>query len=190
MLPADIGGLVDVGDPRVAPDGRRIAYVVTTVDLAGNRYLSQVWLADAHFSYEGGDPRRGRRSLASALRLGRPEQVRLPFALERAWIEPVLLRDSQLARAHRQLIAPAARDHPPVPPGHPDQAGMPPGESLTEREREVLRHISQMLSCAEVAGEMYISINTVKTHLRSIYRKLGARHRGEAVRRARQLELI
>ena len=67
---------------------------------------------------------------------------------------------------------------------------MPPGESLTEREREVLRHISQMLSCAEVAGEMYISINTVKTHLRSIYRKLGARHRGEAVRRARQLELI
>jgi LuxR family maltose regulon positive regulatory protein len=37
---------------------------------------------------------------------------------------------------------------------------------------------------------MYISVNTVKTHLRSIYRKLSARHRGEAVRRARQLEMI
>jgi LuxR family maltose regulon positive regulatory protein len=37
---------------------------------------------------------------------------------------------------------------------------------------------------------MYISVNTVKTHLKSIYRKLEATHRGEAVRRARQLELI
>jgi len=37
---------------------------------------------------------------------------------------------------------------------------------------------------------MYISVNTVKTHLKSIYRKLAARHRGEAIRRARQLNLI
>ena len=63
-------------------------------------------------------------------------------------------------------------------------------ETLTEREREVLRHVSGMLNTAEVASEMYISINTVKAHLKSIYRKLAATHRGEAVRRARQLELI
>src|SRR3954452_22075610 len=46
MAPADIGGLVDVGDPRVAPGGRQVAYVVTTVDLPGNRYLSRVWEAE------------------------------------------------------------------------------------------------------------------------------------------------
>jgi LuxR family transcriptional regulator, maltose regulon positive regulatory protein len=63
-------------------------------------------------------------------------------------------------------------------------------EPLTERERDVLRHLSGMLNTAEVAGEMYISVNTVKTHLKSIYRKLAATHRGEAVRRARQLDLI
>jgi LuxR family maltose regulon positive regulatory protein len=63
-------------------------------------------------------------------------------------------------------------------------------EPLTEREREVLRHVSDMLNTAEVASEMYISINTVKTHLKSIFRKLAATHRGEAVRRAQQLELI
>ena len=63
-------------------------------------------------------------------------------------------------------------------------------EPLTEREQEVLRHIAHMLSNAEVASAMYISANTVKTHLKSIYRKLAADHRGEAVRRARQLELI
>ena len=54
----------------------------------------------------------------------------------------------------------------------------------------MLRYVSRMLNTAEIAGEMYISINTVKTHLRNIYRKLAATRRGEAVRRARQLELI
>ena len=63
-------------------------------------------------------------------------------------------------------------------------------EPLTEREQEVLRHVAHMLSTAEVARAMYISTNTVKTHLKSIFRKLAAGHRGEAVRRARQLELI
>jgi ATP/maltotriose-dependent transcriptional regulator MalT len=63
-------------------------------------------------------------------------------------------------------------------------------EPLTDREREVLVHVSGLLNTAEVASEMYISVNTVKTHLRNIYRKLAAAHRSEAVRRARQLKLI
>ena len=63
-------------------------------------------------------------------------------------------------------------------------------EPLTEREQEVLRHVAHMMSTAEVAGAMYISTNTVKTHLKSIFRKLATGHRGEAVRRARELELI
>ena len=54
----------------------------------------------------------------------------------------------------------------------------------------MLRHLSAMLSTAEIGAEMYISVNTVKTHLRSIYRKLSAARRGEAVRRARELKLI
>ena len=47
-----------------------------------------------------------------------------------------------------------------------------------------------MRSAAEIAGEMHISVNTVKTHIKNIYRKLATTRRGEAVRRARQLELI
>jgi LuxR family transcriptional regulator, maltose regulon positive regulatory protein len=47
-----------------------------------------------------------------------------------------------------------------------------------------------MRSTSEIATEMYLSVNTVKAHLRSIYRKLSAAHRSEAVRRARQLGLI
>ena len=63
-------------------------------------------------------------------------------------------------------------------------------EALSEREREVLEHVSAMESTAEIARGMYISVNTVKTHLKSIYRKLSVTHRGEAVRRARQFGLL
>jgi len=54
----------------------------------------------------------------------------------------------------------------------------------------VLRHVSGMLTTAEIASELYISTNTVKSHIKNICHKLAATHRGEAVRRARQLQLI
>ncbi len=158
---------------------------------ASERVRLQAWLIDARLSYTSGDRVRGRRSLASALRLAGPEQLRLPFALERGWIEPVLRRDPELAQAHRRLLAPALRpDQAPAPRGVPDQAAILVVEPLTEREREVLRHLSGLLSSAEIASELDISTHTVKTHLKNVYRKLAATRRGEAVRRARQLELI
>jgi LuxR family maltose regulon positive regulatory protein len=72
----------------------------------------------------------------------------------------------------------------------PAKALAPVMEPLTDREREVLRHASGLLNTAEIAREMYISVNTVKAHLKSVHRKLVVARRGEAVRRARQLQLI
>ena len=63
-------------------------------------------------------------------------------------------------------------------------------EPLSDREREVLNFASSMLSTEEIARAMYLSVNTVKTHFKSIFRKLGATRRGEAVRRAKKLGLI
>jgi LuxR family maltose regulon positive regulatory protein len=149
------------------------------------------WLADARLSYGTGDGARGRRSLEHALELARPEHVKLPFVLERTWIRQILRRDTELAHAYRELlepdlISPSAA----LPQTVAVQAAPLVVERLSEREREVLAHASEMLSTAEIATAMYLSVNTVKTHLRSIYRKLSATHRSEAVRRARQLELI
>ena len=152
------------------------------------------WLVEARLYYLTGDSARGRQSLEHALRLGRPEQLRLPFALERNWIQMVLRRDPDLALAYSELLEPdlasSALARIPAQQALPGQAAPLIIEPLTEREREALRHLSEMLSTAEIATEMYISVNTVKSHLRSIYRKLSAAHRSEAVRRARQLELI
>ena len=169
---------------------RVLAPALTTDSGTPDRVRLQACLVDARLSYTSGDHARGRRSLASALRLAAPEQIRLPFALERGWIEPMLRSDPALARSHRSLFSTAEpRDQLPAP-GTPETAATLVVEPLTEREQEVLRHLSDMLNAAEIASEMHITINTVKTHLKNIYRKLATSRRGEAVRRARQLELI
>jgi LuxR family transcriptional regulator, maltose regulon positive regulatory protein len=61
---------------------------------------------------------------------------------------------------------------------------------LSEREQVVLRHLSSRLSAGEIADELYVSVNTVKTHIKSIYRKLDTNRRWDAVKRARQLRLL
>ena len=63
-------------------------------------------------------------------------------------------------------------------------------EPLTDRELDVLRLLPHDLSLHEIAGELYLSPNTVKTHARTAYRKLGAHSRSEAVLRARRRSLI
>jgi len=111
--------------------------------------------------------------------------------VESSWLGPVLQRDPELTGPHLQLLGPALpHEQLPSTASPPNERDLLVIEPLTEREREVLRHVSGMLNTAEVASEMYISVNTVKTHLRNIYRKLAAAHRSEAVRRARELELI
>jgi LuxR family maltose regulon positive regulatory protein len=61
------------------------------------------------------------------------------------------------------------------------------GPDLTERELEVVRYLPTPLSNAEMAARLYVSLNTLKTHLRAIYRKLGVKGRREAIRRAEEL---
>jgi LuxR family maltose regulon positive regulatory protein len=63
-------------------------------------------------------------------------------------------------------------------------------EELSGREREVLELVSQLLTTDEIAAELFLSANTIKTHIRSIMRKLGTTTRGRAVRRARDLRLL
>src|SRR5437868_2170506 len=59
--------------------------------------------------------------------------------------------------------------------------------ALSRRELEVARYLPTPLSSAEIAGRLYISLNTLKTHLRTIYGKLGATNRREAIQRAEEL---
>jgi DNA-binding NarL/FixJ family response regulator len=61
---------------------------------------------------------------------------------------------------------------------------------LTERELDVLRYLPTRLSTTDIAARLRISPNTVKTHLKNIYQKLGARSRNEAILNAARMHLI
>ena len=61
---------------------------------------------------------------------------------------------------------------------------------LSERELSVLRLLASPLSQLEIGAELYVSLNTVKTHSRHIFRKLGVSARDQAVARARELGLL
>jgi LuxR family transcriptional regulator, maltose regulon positive regulatory protein len=74
--------------------------------------------------------------------------------------------------------------------GRQPQAGVTLIEPLSERELSVLRYLPSRLSNREIGDELYVSLNTVKSHLKTIYRKLDVDRRDDAVRRARQLGLL
>jgi LuxR family maltose regulon positive regulatory protein len=121
----------------------------------------RAWLVDAQLSYNSGNRKRGHRSLASALGLAGREQLRLPFVMERRRIKQAIERDPELARSYQRLLATTPHHDQHRGPLHgsvPDQSAIVVVERLTEREREVLRHVSDMLNTAEVASEMYISV--------------------------------
>ena len=106
-----------------------------------------------------------------------------------AWPVPSWL-EQRLSLAESRALAAGRHGRFPAASQALDETAIPAVEPLTEREREVLRHVSVMLTTAEIASELYISTNTVKSHIKNICHKLAATHRGEAVRRARQLQLI
>jgi LuxR family maltose regulon positive regulatory protein len=76
------------------------------------------------------------------------------------------------------------------PPKHTPAGVEPLAEHLSERELEVLRLVAAGMKNAEIAKELFVVIGTIKSHLNSIYRKLGVSSRTRAVSRARHLGLL
>ncbi len=136
-----------------------------------------------------GDPQAAERALQHALDLAGPEQVLSPFLSDPPPGPPG--RQDRYPRAGGTLIGPAAAplagaDRPAALPGPPARHL----EALTHGETRVLHYLPTNLSAREIAGELYLSVNTVKTHQRHLYQKLGARSRTQAVEQARALGLI
>jgi LuxR family maltose regulon positive regulatory protein len=132
--------------------------------------------------------RTGRRDeslhhLGAALDLVATTGVRAPLLDRGAAVADLLDRDDLLAE-HRGFAL-ELLDHLRVNPG-----GSAAVDGLTERETAVLQYLPTLMSNAEIARSLHLSINTVKSHLKAVYRKLGAEGRRDAVLRGRELELI
>jgi LuxR family transcriptional regulator, maltose regulon positive regulatory protein len=147
----------------------------------------EAWLITALAADIKREDHRATSAIARAIELAKDEDFRRPFTL---------FNEDRLPRLISQVIR--------LVPGCSEFAqellagmvggGQPPGggltEQLTDRELTVLEHLPTMLSNAEIAAELYVSVNTVKAHLKTLYRKLEVSNRRGAVHRARALNLI
>jgi LuxR family maltose regulon positive regulatory protein len=136
---------------------------------------------------EIGDTGGSMRSLEAALELAEPEGFLRSF-LDRGGpgLGDLLRRQIRHGTAHRALIDELL--------DRAEGAGGERPESLAEplsaRELDVLRYLPTSLQLAEVSSELFLSVNTVRTHVKSIYRKLDVQRRSQAVERARELRLL
>jgi LuxR family maltose regulon positive regulatory protein len=175
------------GSPEAALDavGRALERSDEPIRLPCERI--QVLLYDAVARRELGDSRGAGASLDRALELAGPERIVLPFVLPPA---RELLKDHRRrAAADPELLAaifdvlartsPRSRGH-----------AAPLPAQISPAELRVLGYLPTRLTVSEIAAELYLSANTVRTHLRHIYAKLDAHTRHQAVARARELGLI
>jgi LuxR family maltose regulon positive regulatory protein len=127
-------------------------------------------------------------AFARAVALAEPEGIHRPFAgNDRSRIQAFLERHQWLAQRKSAFVAELLADLTSEPSLSAPVMVM---ESLTDRELDVLRYLPTMLTNQEMATQMYVSVNTVKAHLRSLYRKFGVTRRHAAVDRARELGLL
>ena len=144
--------------------------------------LVEAWLLEAVLADGAGDRRRGHQALVAALGVAEPRQALRPF-VEGGWrVRDLLARGAGRFGRHEEL---AGRILAAVPGGQPG-----PTEPLTPRELAVLAELPSMRTTEEIAEELHVSVNTVKTHLRGVYRKLGVRNRRDAVVVARRYGLL
>ena len=156
-----------------AYDGGRTGTVIETLAL----------LALAH--HRGGDASRAMTALSQAVTLAEPEAYVRVFAAEGPPMGTLLqsLRRRAPGSAYLRHLLDAAGSGLPVP-----RDGLI--DPLSERELDVMRLLAGDLDGPAIARALVVSLNTVRTHTKSIYAKLGVNNRRAAVRRAHQLRLL
>jgi len=162
-------------DDATRPDARAAHSVAAQVDS---------WLRAASQELDLGRPELATKSLGHALAVAAPENLRRPIVDAPPRLRRLLHRAPELA-AHHTWLAGDAVEPPDAPPSEPALV-----EPLTVREHEVLRNMAALLSTEEIARTMFVSVNTVKTHVRAVLRKLAVNRRNDAIRRARALGLV
>jgi LuxR family maltose regulon positive regulatory protein len=166
-----LGGVLDIAPP-----------VVPTFTLVETHLLAGI----AHLHL--GDRTAAAHAAEAALATAEPDRLMFPFAMaDSAELLDALPRHET---AHGALLADVIDLLRGEPTPSSDRERLSQPEELSPSELRVLRYLPTNLTRPEIAGELYVSINTVNTHMRNIYSKLGARDRSAAVARARELRLL
>lgn len=155
-------------------EGQVESHVVTTV--------IDAWLLEAVLADRAGDDYRAHRALGEAVELAAPRQALRPFVDAGDPVRELLAGGAGRFGRHEHFAAAALAAMPPRVPAATDV--------LTPRELELLAELPSMRTTEEIAESLLVSVNTVKTHLRGIYQKLGVNSRRHAITVARQRGLL
>jgi LuxR family transcriptional regulator, maltose regulon positive regulatory protein len=149
----------------------------------------EAWVIDSIARDATGDHDGALDALERALDLAEPRGFSNVIARYGQPVRSLMRRLIARGTAHRALAGDlvAALEHPRGSKGRATPALLEP---LSGRELSVLRFLPTMMSNAEIAAEMFVSVNTVKTHLKHVYRKLDVTDRRDCVKRARELRLL
>jgi LuxR family transcriptional regulator, maltose regulon positive regulatory protein len=188
-----------LAEGRAAAAAAAVAPYLATADAASSlTWIVRAGVVTALAGNVLGDRDRVTRGLDVALEAAEEEGFRRVFTAAGHALRELIDAVAPTMAVYRPVVAELAEapnpvsPSPPVPPGMSERQGAFGHlvEPLTERELTVLRYLQGTLSNVEIASVLYVSVNTIKTHVKNIYRKLNAGRRREAVRRARDLRLL
>jgi LuxR family maltose regulon positive regulatory protein len=171
----------DLGEAQalLAERGSMMSETVATVEAR---------ILGALVSEAAGHGLRAGEMLTKAIAVAAPEGIRRPFVnLAGGRLGPLIARQSLMTGEHTPFVADLLRLLGATGPADNTPGGI---RTLSDRETEVLRYLPTMLTAAEIGEELGVSVNTIKAHMRAIYRKLGTPRRRQAVARAREHGLI
>jgi LuxR family maltose regulon positive regulatory protein len=161
--------------------------------LDGSVRVHPVWvvaaaLLEAIARDELGDPAAAERAIDRALDLAGPDMMLFPFLTYP--VQALLEHHARGCARHAALVAEILSLLPERPGGPDGYGGMAPPQPLSQGETRVLRYLPTNLSAPEIARELSVSVNTVRTHIRHVCGKLGVHGRTDAVTQARALGLL
>ncbi|MGH8822903.1 MAG: LuxR C-terminal-related transcriptional regulator [Jiangellaceae bacterium] len=196
----------NLGDTDAAMShARRAEMIANERGLISDTRSSSLWLALGYVSVLRGEVRAGHEAMERALRLRRAAPGLSPWPTLEVLLALAPVRHTVGDRDGAAVLLAEART---VLAGLPDAGDLPRrlevaerqlsgparelafGEALTDRELAVLKLFPSPLSQREIGGELFLSLNTVKSHSRAIFRKLGVSSRAQAVERARKIALL
>jgi LuxR family maltose regulon positive regulatory protein len=170
-----------------------LSRAATDLDRAPLGTQIEAWLLEARMAEDQHRLERSRVLIDRALRSATGEHMRRVVMRDWGWLSRTVGHDPVLLRKHGKFLAacPGGVGLPaqPVRPAPPAVDAEEFGPVLTERESQILQLLAQMNSTEEIAAALFVTANTVKTHLKGIFGKFGVNRRVDAVRRGRALGL-
>ena len=177
-----------LADRNLAAVDRLVRKIVTAPHAAPLLILIEALLLSAEVADVQGEETTAVEAATRAVQLASAERIVLPFIATTPRIRGLLRRHPALSD-----LWPAPMEDTPDRwarelPANAENKDL--AEALTEREESILKWLTTTMTMAEIATELHVSTNTVKTHVAAIYRKLEASNRREAIARGRQLHLL